>query len=740
MSVSAVTTLGTPFHSNASGQSTIPYGSVTFPTNGQDVLGIMRIAVSGTPTSETISVVDSAGNVWTVVSKAETGNTNGAHTAIAYFAYPSAGSNTTVTITVTLGTAVNERDAVVGWATGHDTASPLDTSGTFAGIGSTTSASVSTSGSAAAGGLAVTAFAVGNASGTGPTGYPGTGWTGDGNTGDATRGRTTAFTSKQVTGAGVVTAGAYTFTASSLTPPAFSIAVFKAPGTPVNTVAPAVTGTATIGSTLSTTDGTWTNTPTSFAYQWQRDVGTSGVTWVDIAGATANTYVVTKNDMGCKVRCRVSATNATGTSAPAASNATGVVPTPAGDLTWRIVAGPIAQTDGQHRSTTLALPVLPGDLMVVFVACSNADTIDGNGNKSDVGIVEDTGAHTWTQRVEAFANTGADTGIQHAAQAFSAQSSAGLAYGSTITLTVHGMVASDPGTPDFANNPVGYHGFSPYWFVVAISTGDSRVLTFDQGAHNVNILTSHVAPSITTTNLAAIVFGFHAAPGAAAGWWTPVGGFTEVCDTDSGTESGYSISAETQVVTAGYTGGAGGSTASNKTVTNLVAAFSTPGTTKSITETGAGTDGVLLTTSILGTDTGAGADSSALNAALPATETAVGADVSSLATNTPVADAAIGLDTFSVVTGGTSSVSFSDSSSGADGVGLAQAALVLVEAGAVQDSYEPIATGLAWAQTAVGQDGFFLRQEQFHVADGYIGYVHDSALSGKVIKVTDTEG
>jgi hypothetical protein len=41
---------------------------------------------------------------------------------------------------------------------------------------------------------------------------------------------------------------------------------------PVNIVAPAVTGTATVGQTLSTTDGTWTGAPApTFSYQWQRN-------------------------------------------------------------------------------------------------------------------------------------------------------------------------------------------------------------------------------------------------------------------------------------------------------------------------------------------------------------------------------------------------------------------------------------------------------------------------------------
>lgn len=42
-------------------------------------------------------------------------------------------------------------------------------------------------------------------------------------------------------------------------------------GAPVNTVAPVVSGTALTGQTLSVTNGTWVNTPTSYSYQWQRN-------------------------------------------------------------------------------------------------------------------------------------------------------------------------------------------------------------------------------------------------------------------------------------------------------------------------------------------------------------------------------------------------------------------------------------------------------------------------------------
>ena len=38
---------------------------------------------------------------------------------------------------------------------------------------------------------------------------------------------------------------------------------------PVNIVPPAITGTAQAGATLTAGTGTWTNSPTGYAYQWR---------------------------------------------------------------------------------------------------------------------------------------------------------------------------------------------------------------------------------------------------------------------------------------------------------------------------------------------------------------------------------------------------------------------------------------------------------------------------------------
>jgi beta-glucanase (GH16 family) len=82
-------------------------------------------------------------------------------------------------------------------------------------------------------------------------------------------------------------------------------------GAPVNTAEPVVSGTVATGSTLTTTNGSWSGSPTSFTYQWQ-DCAKDGTVCSDISGATANTYAVTAGDSGHTIEAVVTAHNASG--------------------------------------------------------------------------------------------------------------------------------------------------------------------------------------------------------------------------------------------------------------------------------------------------------------------------------------------------------------------------------------------------------------------------------------------
>jgi len=80
---------------------------------------------------------------------------------------------------------------------------------------------------------------------------------------------------------------------------------------PANTTAPALSGTAKVGQTMTVSNGTWSGSPTSYTYRWQRC--TSG-TCTNISGATSQSYLVRAADAGHQLRATVTATNADGSS------------------------------------------------------------------------------------------------------------------------------------------------------------------------------------------------------------------------------------------------------------------------------------------------------------------------------------------------------------------------------------------------------------------------------------------
>ena len=92
---------------------------------------------------------------------------------------------------------------------------------------------------------------------------------------------------------------------------------------PVNTSPPTISGTAQVGQTLTAGNGTWSNAPTSFAYQWLRCNG-GGNSCDTVANATQQTYTLVAADVGSTMRVRVTATNADGSGA-AQSEQTAVV-------------------------------------------------------------------------------------------------------------------------------------------------------------------------------------------------------------------------------------------------------------------------------------------------------------------------------------------------------------------------------------------------------------------------------
>ncbi len=137
---------------------------------------------------------------------------------------------------------------------------------------------------------------------------------------------------------------------------------------PANSVLPVISGSPTVGQLLSTTDGTWSGSPT-FTYQWKRDS-------VSIGGATTNTYTLVAADAGAVITVTVTATNAGGITS---ATSVGV--------------GPVAHTYASYVASLSPL------LWEEYIETSGTTII----NHGSLGAAQD---GTWTPGTGALAQTG----------------------------------------------------------------------------------------------------------------------------------------------------------------------------------------------------------------------------------------------------------------------------------------------------------------------------------------------
>jgi hypothetical protein len=85
---------------------------------------------------------------------------------------------------------------------------------------------------------------------------------------------------------------------------------------PADIIAPTITGSFTVGSTVTAVPGLWSAVPTpSYTYQWTRCTTTSLNTCAVIAGVTGSTYKLTSADSGHYLATTVTAKTSAGTRA-----------------------------------------------------------------------------------------------------------------------------------------------------------------------------------------------------------------------------------------------------------------------------------------------------------------------------------------------------------------------------------------------------------------------------------------
>jgi len=159
---------------------------------------------------------------------------------------------------------------------------------------------------------------------------------------------------------------------------AFSQLVAGALSAPSNTVAPAVTGTATVGQTLSSTTGTWVGSPApTFAYQWQR-AGSN------ISGATSSTYVLVSADASNTIRCVVTGTNVV-SAVSANSNSTASV---AAKVPNAPTIGTATATAYNTATVTFTAPAENGGATITsYTATSSPSGITGTLSQAGSGTI-----------------------------------------------------------------------------------------------------------------------------------------------------------------------------------------------------------------------------------------------------------------------------------------------------------------------------------------------------------------
>ena len=114
------------------------------------------------------------------------------------------------------------------------------------------------------------------------------------------------------------------------------------PALPQDQTAPLISGVPKAGNVLSCSSGSWTGSPTSYQYQWNRNSS-------PLAGAMFQTYTVQTSDQRTTLSCTVTADNVWGGGAPATSSGVFV-------LTTSATRCPIAT--GRLNGSTLGLVIL----------------------------------------------------------------------------------------------------------------------------------------------------------------------------------------------------------------------------------------------------------------------------------------------------------------------------------------------------------------------------------------------
>lgn len=137
-----------------------------------------------------------------------------------------------------------------------------------------------------------------------------------------------------------------------------------------------VTGSAVTGQTLTVGTGAWSNSPTSFSYQWQDCTTTAGqppttASCSNISGATSSSYTIVSGDSGHAIVPIVTATNAGGSTSTTVAGSCNVGSTVVGSPTVAAGCSPISAVAASTASGEEFCTNAP-------VTCGLPDPLSGN--------------------------------------------------------------------------------------------------------------------------------------------------------------------------------------------------------------------------------------------------------------------------------------------------------------------------------------------------------------------------
>jgi len=285
--------------------------------------------------------------------------------------------------------------------------------------------------------------------------------------------------------------------------------IIATPGAgPLNTVAPVVSGTATVGQTLSTTNGTWTGTPTIvFTYQWQRN-------GVDIPSATSSTYTLVDADAENPIRCVVTGTNSAGANSANSNATSNVSPIAPGAPTIGT-----ATATGTSATVEFTAPVNNGGSTVLSYTATSSPggltgtiTQAGSGTITVSGLTIDT-SYTFTVTATNIIGTGSPSSASNSITAYSAPSntvapvvSGTATVGQTLSTTNGTWLGSAPITYTYQwqRNDINISSATSSTYTLVAADASNPVRCVVTGT---NTYGNASANSNATANVAAIVPG-----------------------------------------------------------------------------------------------------------------------------------------------------------------------------------------------------------------------------------------